>query len=222
MTAPLIWPRHLLIPTTVKIAPQSPSRSGGQTAAGGEQVVKSPAFRWSITFTDIPLYTPDHIRVFRSIEGQLDGRANPILVPIFDADRAPALPPVATFSDGSTFSDGTGLVGASTAIELTADQAINATDLPVSWPAGGPAPTAGQHFSLGQRVYRIIKIATSDGTTTATLTIRPWLRDAWPAGTMLQFDNPHCLVRLAKDDGMAADLDHWRFGKPSVDFVEYY
>lgn len=213
------WPK-LLCPTNVRLDLTTPSRSGGQSVTGQEQVVVSGASRWALTFTDVPVRTREQIQSWRAIEAQLDGRANAILVPVYDWGRAPALPDRVPFADGVPFSDGAEFRQAVTAIALAANATVNATVLQVTW--NGPAPAAGQHFSLGQRVYRVARVDLGSMTGTGRLTIRPWLRDAWSAGTMLNFTNPRCLMRLAKDDGMSLDLEFWRLGHPGVEFVEYY
>ncbi|WP_374307551.1 hypothetical protein [Methylocella sp.] len=85
----------------------------------------------------------------------------------------------------------------------------------------GRGPEAGQHFSLGRRLHRVVAVTpTGDGL--AEIVIRPWLREAQPLMARLDFDDPACLCRLEKDDGMSLDLDLWKFASPSVSFVEAF
>lgn len=217
---PIPWPVCLLKPVTVTVQPRNQSRGGGAGILGNEQVVQSPAFRWSIKLTSVPIRTRQQVLAWRTIEGQLDGRAGTALVPIYDWARSPhgrrALVP---FSDGAPFSDTSEFSGASTRVWLHSAAALNALTLDVDWRSFKPEP--GQHFSIGQRLHRVVAMDTT-GTGRATITIRPWLREGAAAGAVLDFDEPKCLCRLSKDDGMAIDLELWKFANPSVEFDEAF
>jgi hypothetical protein len=77
----------------------------------------------------------------------------------------------------------------------------------------------GQHFSIGERLYRVRTIDyTSD--TTATITFRPPAREAANLGARLEFDFPVCRMRLASDGEMDLPLDYGRWSFPTVNFVE--
>lgn len=223
---PLSWPRRALAARDCKLELKTTSRSGGQNLAGVEQVVRNPAARWAIKLVDVAVRTPDQIMLWRTFEGQLEGRLGTIRIPIYDARQAPSglMASRVPFSDGSTFSDGSVFRSISCLASLTADAASNATTLAVQW--SGLPPQPGQHFSLGNNLHRIVAVdgqVSIDGLTfTTQLTVRPWTRAAWPAATRLEFDDPVCLCRLASDDGMALDLDFGRVAHPSVDLVEAF
>ena len=211
---PIVWPSTLLVPASVKLTMLSTSRGGGQTIDGNEQVVSSPAaHRWGATFSGVSIRTAEQIRAWRVIEARADGRANAVLLPIYDGARAPIAAASLQGADGAPF-----LQDAS-AIVLAADAQVNASTLSLSWTGAPPLP--GQHFSIGANLYRIVGMA-STGSTSANIKMRPWLRAAASAGTSLNFDAPVCSMRLARDDGMALDLTLWRFASPNVDFVEYF
>lgn len=220
ITYPIIWPACLLKPASVLPLPQMQSRGGGAGVLGVEQVVQSPAWAWSIKLSAISIRTRQQILAWRTIEGQLDGRAGTILVPVYDWARSPSgRRKLAPYGDGATHSDGSEFAGPATNITMHAAAAVNATTLDVVW--HGTAPQPGQHFSLGQRLHRVVAMDVT-GTGRATLTIRPWLREAAAVDDVLDFDEPACVCRLAKDDGMAMDLELWKFAAPSVDFVEAF
>jgi hypothetical protein len=86
--------------------------------------------------------------------------------------------------------------------------------------------TGGEHFTVwhntkGQRMHRVIRVIEQDtGAGTATVDIRPPLREATIADITLDFDNPRCVMRCAGD--MGAQVDLLRFGKGSVTFVEAF
>ena len=210
---PIVWPKTLLVPGTVKLALQNQSRGGGAGVAGVEQVVVSPSARWSIAFSGFAIRTREQVKAWRAIEAQADGRANALVVPAYDWARGPVRDQLA---GGVSFGSGPFLPSTSS-IATSAGAAINATALSVSWT--GPGPEPGQHFSIGAQLYRVATLA-STGANAATLTVRPWLRGPVGAGVALNFDDPVCLVRLAKDDGLALDLEKWRFASPSVEFLE--
>ena len=212
---PIVWPKTLLVPASVKLSLQSSSRGGGQTIGGNEQVATSPGSqRWAVTFGGLAIRTRDQVLAWRAIEAQADGRANAIMVPAYDWSRGPLKSP---FVDSLAFGAAP-FVPAVSAIVTAADAAVNDTSLSVTWT--GPAPLPGQHFAVGYSLYRVRTISSS-AAGAGTLTLRPWLRGGIPSGTPLNFDDPVCLVRLAKDDGLALDLNLWRFGSASVDFVEF-
>lgn len=217
---PLTWPTELLIPATVSLAPQSQSRSAGQSTTGFEQIVQSPALRWGLKLTGIFVRTREQILAWRAIEGQLAGRAGTIRVPIYDWWRGPAGRRGQLMRQpGRLHLLGGGAIRAKTvAITLSANAPVNATTISVVW-AEDSAPQPGQHFALGPHLHRIVGMKAT-GASAAALTIGPWLRSAYQAGTPLEFDEPAGVFRLARDDGMSLDLEGWRLAQPSVEFVE--
>jgi hypothetical protein len=96
---------------------------------------------------------------------------------------------------------------------------VRATSLSIAISYGGRIEP-GQHFSIGERLYRVKSVTYSGAGATATITIRPPLREAVPNGSRLEFDFPVCRMRLASDTEMDLSLDQRRLGAPSASFVE--
>lgn len=106
------------------------------------------------------------------------------------------------FSDGTTFSDGSPLVSGQVNAELVEDAALRATDLTVRvWgarPFAGAEPFTIVGPTYQDRLYGAARIlsATADGEATVYgLRIGPPLREAAPAGTLVDFDRPRCVMR---------------------------
>jgi len=218
------WPDQVLSPRalSVDIAPRS--LSGPSSISGAVQVVSSDAGIWKVIFEGIPVVSEQKVKAWRGVAGLLEGRLNPIVVPIsrfyqpaWVENENELVEPV-PYSDDAFFSDGSGYVGSVNSVTLAGSVAARATTANVSIAYGG-ALEPGQHFSIGERLYRIRTVAyTSE--TAATITFRPPLREAAPLGDKLEFDDPVVRVKLASDDAMDLPLDYNRWSFVAVNFVE--
>jgi hypothetical protein len=221
----LMWPDAVLRPQNVAFDLAPRTLAGPSSVSGFTQVVASDAGIWKAKFGSVVINRRQHVLAFRAIDALLEGRMTPILVPLcrgyqpvpvgaVDAGLYSQVP----HSDDAFFDDGSGYV--STVIEVTAsaDAAARAVSVPVDIGYAGEIEP-GQHFSIGERLYRIRGI-TFASPTSATLSFRPPLREAVTAGDRLEFDNPVCRMRLASDDAMNLELQLRRFGSPSVEFIE--
>lgn len=218
----ILWPCGLLKPRSVAfdIAPRSLAAPAAISGFG--QVVSSDAGLWKVVFGAVDVRARNTVLAFRAIATLLDGRLNPVLVPfcrawqpeVGTADQSDAVP----HSDDAFFSDGTGYVSGTIDAQASSSGAIGAVSLPVvfGW-AVDVEP--GQHFSIGERAYRI-RTVTWAAELTATITFRPPLRDFVNAGDRLEFDEPVCRMRLASDGEMDLMLERHRFGSPTVNFIE--
>lgn len=218
------WPIGVLPARSVAfdIAPRN--LSAPANIYGVSQVVGQDAGIWRATLGDIVVRNRAAVIVFRGIATELEGRLGKILVPLCrgyqplpDGATASASKPL-PHSDGTFFSDGSGYVTNLSSVTLAANAPLRATTLSISIALSGPIEP-GQHFSIGERLYRV-KAASYISPTTATLTIRPPLREPALAGSDLNFDDPVCRMRLATDTEMDLSLEMRRFGNPTVNFVE--
>lgn len=189
---------------------------------GKSQVVSSDAGIWKATFGNIVVRRRESVITYRALAALLDGRLEPILVPlcrgyqpIYPGASELGLYDPVPHSDGSLFSDGTGYVGGSIKVTLASSAAVRATSIGVLVAYGGDIQP-GQHFSIGERLYRIRTFDPASG----AMTIWPPLREAATIGTELNFDDPVCRMRLASDDALDLQLALRRFGNPTVNFVE--
>lgn len=197
-----------------------------------EQVVSGPSGYVSASIS-VPVNTDARVLAFRAFMAGLDGRVGTMLIGPAEKRRAPwAIDPLTggqityqgeiggaqpPYNDGAEF-------------VLGADAPVNATAITVTRQAGGLL-VPGQYLSIGNRLHVIVALTTADPVDGATglaqpgnigLSIRPWLRSAYPAGTVVEFGRPVCLMRLASDDTGAVELQLSRYGTASLDLVEAF
>jgi len=214
----LMWPIRRLRAQNFSLDLAPRSLAGSASISGASQVVASDAGIWKATLGNIVIRSREDRLAFRGLAALLEGRLTPILIPVCRGDQP--WPTGADYSevphsDGTLFSDGTGHEG--TVIDVTADQnaPVRNGQFRINVNRAGPIQS-GQHFSIGERLYRVRTYDTS----TRILTFRPLLREAVSDGDRLEFDNPVGRFRLASDSEMDLELQMRRFGSPTVNFVE--
>jgi hypothetical protein len=225
----ILWPIDALPPRMPQcdIAPRS--LAGPASVSGKSQVVSSDAGIWIASFAEIPVHadeTLDRILCWRAIANLLEGRLNPILVPIVPRRSQPNQAVAAEFGlfdqvphdDDTFFDDDTGYVGGANDVRLAGSVAVRAVTANVTINYGGTLQP-GHDFSIGERGYRLRTVVYTSATT-ATITFRPPLRDAASLGDRLEFDEPVCRMKLAEDGGMNLPLDYGYWAFPTVQFVE--
>lgn len=215
------WPEKTLRPQNVAFTPMARTLAGPTSVSGKTQVVSSAAGIWKATFGSVIVKKRAEVLAWRAVETLLEGRLNPILVPFCRAYNPLAtvdgLYDAVPHSDDSYFSDGSGYVGGAMQV-LSGGMAANATSGNIAIGYGGTIEP-GQHFSVGERGYRLRSVVYTSANT-ADITFRPPLREAVANGAELNFDDPVVRMRLATDDAMDLELALRRFGTPSVSFVE--
>ena len=218
--ATLRWPVHVLRPQNVAFDLAPRSLAAPPSASGFGQVVASDAGIWKVTFGNLIVRRRADVIVHRAIANLLEGRLNPILVPLCRGYQpvpagSAALYAAVPHSDTAFFDDDAGYIGR--VIDVVTDGAWAARSVSgfvgVNY-AGRIEP--GQHFSVGERLYRVRSFDTETG----AITFRPPLREAVPSGVNLEFDDPVVRCRLADDAGMDLELQLRRFGNPTVQFIE--
>jgi hypothetical protein len=221
----LMWPDAVLRPQNVAFDLAPRTLAGPSSVSGFTQVVASDAGIWKAKFGGIIVNRRQRVLAFRAIDALLEGRMTPILVPLcrgyqpvpagaVDAGLYQEVP----HSDDAFFDDDTGYVGTVNDVTASAGAPARAVSIPVEIGYAGEIEP-GQHFSIGERLYRVRGIVVA-GPTAATITFRPPLREAVASGDRLEFDNPICRMRLATDDAMNLELQLRRFGSPTVEFIE--
>lgn len=203
--------------------PENPSRSGGISLTGSEQVTISPAGRWRATL-ELPVYSELTALAYRAFIAQLEGKAGTVLVPKWEV-FGPRDMNGRRFSFRDTASDGlnfdlTGFGQSDqTHAVLAAGAALGATRISVAL-LDGEGPRPGQYFGLGQRLHLCQAVwQVSEGDPT-TIQFWPRLRQAVPSGERVILDRPVCLMRLAEDMSGELDLDTQNQGRPTMEFVE--
>lgn len=218
----VIWPRALLRPRDASIDIAPATIAGPAALSGFRQAVASPAGLWSIRYHGFIVASPVQRKVWRALAAQIEGRATPIVLPVWDrSDLRPAsggAAAVAPHGDGALMSDGSGFASAATSVVLASAVARGAVRMTTTTVIGG-AIEPGMHFSVGLRLYRVKAIEAAAGAST-TFTFWPRARDTMLAGAEAVFDQPVCKVRLADDAGLDLMLDHGRHAFPDVAFIE--
>jgi hypothetical protein len=206
MTA--IWPRNQLVPRRTSVDLKFKSTQGVIAIGGFRQVIGSDAGTWVIGFSDIRLLGRTDILKWNELAMALEGRLNPVLVPV--CGRIPRPP--------RAFADGTGYVPALPfAATVAATVALRSTTAQIAISHGGPIEP-GMYFSIGERLYCVRAINSVVGSVT-TVSFRPPAREAHAAGAAVDFTTPHCKCQLS-EDSMPLDLDLLKRGSPSISFVE--
>jgi hypothetical protein len=215
-----LWPIDVLWPQKLNVDLAPRSLAAPSSVSGVTQVVASDAGIWKITYDAVPVIDEQKVKAWRAIANLLEGRLGSILVPItrfyqpVPDGSEPLYEPV-PHSDDAFFDDGTGYVGRVIDVVTVGSMALRAVSGTVAVNYAGQIEP-GQHFSVGERLYRVRTFNPDTG----AITFRPPLREAVPSGTNLEFDEPVVRMRLATDGEMDLPLDLGRFSFPSVNFVE--
>lgn len=220
--ATLRWPLDVLSPRAPQIDIAPRSLAGPASVSGKSQVVSSDAGIWKIVYTGFPVVDEQRVLAWRGISTLLEGRLNPILVPItrfYQPVPAGAeeggLYETVPHDDATPFEDGSEYQGGVIDVVAAAPVPVRAVSMAVNITVAGLIQP-GQHFSVEERLYRVRTFDPDAG----ELTFRPPLREAIEDGARLEFDDPVCRMRLATDSEMDLPLDYGRWGFPSVNFIE--
>jgi hypothetical protein len=210
----------------------NPSRSGGVAFNGGEQIVASLAMRWRAKWI-IPIRTNSEVLAARAFFDKLQGRAEQVMVPTFDGQRAPwpvdfagrILNPRATRHprlDGTDYEDDEIPDPSFIDAELMLDMADRATTCFIEMTTGS-APRPGQYFGVGVRTYRINAVAPSVSPAGGyEVNFLPPSRGGigHSAGNTVSFRNSDCLMRQMTDDQGIKELEMMRRTELDLEFVE--
>lgn len=206
--------------------PDVPSRSGGMSATGFEQVTVSGAGRWRATGS-IWLTRETDILAYQSLITQLEGRAGTAVVPAPIGYRPKDVNQrwlsacaTSSFSDGSSFFDESEFAQSDiTHATLAAGASLGATQISLTLVDGlGPQP--GHYFGIGQRLYRAGTVWRETEASPTQVRFWPPLREAATTGDRVILDRPVCLMRLVDDASGEPSLDMGKFGEPTLSFVE--
>lgn len=214
------WPMHVLPCQNLAVDLAPRSLAGPSSVSGKTQVVSSDAGIWKVTLGNVLVRNRDAVLAHRAISALLEGRLGSILIPLCRAwqpvpEGAVEFYGAVPHSDAAFFDDDTGYVGTVIDVVAAASASVRAVSMNVTVNYAGTIEP-GQHFSVGERLYRV---RTFDADTGA-MTFRPPLREAVSVGDRLEFDDPVVRCRLQDDGGMDLELAMRRFGSPTVNFIE--
>lgn len=224
------WPHEVLVPRRGGRPNYRPRNLAGPASLSGfAQVVSADAGIWMVGYEEIVIRTWGHIQTWDTLALRLEGRLNPLLVPVCQGSRQPV---PSGFDPGSVdvphdddtpFDDLSLYTQPSIIIAVVAaDAALRATQVQIEMRLGGTIEPA-HFFSIGTRLYQVRRVmgsaASAEGIT-YTLDIRPPLREAIFADDDAEFGRPVCKMRLLTDDAMNLTLELNRWASPSVAFIE--
>lgn len=203
--------------------------TGGQATNNLVQTVKTDGGgRWIFTLGDANLNERIKLKAWRAFEAILDGGATEVILMLCDRRQMPGFVSGSAgrtleripHSDGALFDDGSGYSqdtpgGTQTTTGAGARRAVTLDLGAVDGIEGG------EHFSIlhedaGWRLYRVAQVVGE------TITFRPPLREAIPAGTLLEFEHPRCVVRLMDLESYAPTVERLRYARGSVQFMESF
>jgi hypothetical protein len=227
------WP-DVLRPTSFGYYHLDSDVSGGRSVGGGEQFIASPGPRWGASMA-LPIHYDEQVLAVRALRSKLQGRANPVVLPNFDGRRVSwpveagtgrvLTPRTASQLVGTYGLEGTAYAGAEIppAAEINAtvqtSVALRAVQMVINVAQGGPIKE-GQQFGFAARLHEISEIVSLAGTV-ATVKFWPPLRNAAPAGTILEFTRPKCLMRCVNMGEELGALEMLRWADLNLQFVEY-
>jgi hypothetical protein len=216
------WPDKVLRPQDVAFDLAPRSLAGPSSVSNVSQVVSSDAGIWKARFSNILVRDRASVITHRAVAALLEGRLGTILVPLCrayqpvpDGAVEDGLYDETEHDDDTLFDDDTGYITTVIDVVASADAAVRASSMNVTVNNAGDI-LPGQHFSIGERLYRVRTFDADTG----DMTFRPILREAVTAGDKLEFDDPVCRMRLTTDDAMDLELTLRRFAQPTVQFIE--
>lgn len=218
----IMWPIHRLRPQNFGLDLAPRSLAGASSVSGVTQVVSSDAGIWKAKLGNIIIKSRNEVLAFRGLATFLEGRLNPILIPVCRAYQP--VPDGAVeaglygdipHSDETFFDDDSGYVGTVIDVKAASNAAVRTSSMTIDVNYAGLVQS-GQHFSCGERLYRVRTFDTE----TNLLTFRPLLREAVSNGDKLEFDNPVGRFRLASDKEMDLELQLRKYGNPTVNLIE--
>lgn len=218
MAIPLVFPTGRFGYSTKDVDIERQTLKGGTALSGAQDVTSTDGGgRVYAEFADSAVIDRSTNLAWRALKTVLDEGVVPVVVPFCDIRHTPyGNAHEVPHSDGTPFSDGT-LYSGGGPIGATVGAAIlRATAMRISLTGGQPLQ-GGEWFSIehptkGWRAYRI---ATINGD---TVTFRPPLREAVPAGQYVEFRAPRCL--MVQDGTTSSRTQYGRQGDATIRFVE--
>ena len=198
--------------------------SGGTAISGEEDlVVTDGGGRVFVEFANLYLDEPPIALAYRALSAYSDGGAAPFIVALCDTRHQPTNGiTTVSHSDGSPFSDETLYAQGDAEATIAEAASLRATTLKLNIALvrgllGGEWLSI-DHATYRHRCYRIAEVV-EQTSTTATIKIRPPLREATPAGAEVTLDHPRCVMRVDGEMRSPATLG---YPEASVRFVEHF
>lgn len=220
-----VFPTCLFSPGDVQADLERRALAGGVSISGDEDVVATDGGgRVFFQISNVAIFDRVPALAWRAIDAYLDGGARAIIVPLCDARHQPVSGSVSvTHSDGTPFGDESEYSQGDASAQIAIDADLRATTLYLENLVTGKDLMGGEWLSIDHptmrwRAYRIAEIIDFDAlASTATISIRPPLREAVVAGDDVDLSNPRCTMRL---DGNMHSPMSFGYAAGSARFVE--
>jgi len=232
---PLTFPAHLFNPASVKLARVGQVVTSPGTISGVVQALRTDGGGlWRVDYGVMGLRTHDQVRAWRAWEGEFDGGAQLVNIPVLDLRFAPrglqggklARPgSLAVGSDIDPYFPEVVGYGSPLIVATIAPAILRATTVTLDVAQGSRAQ-GGQTFEVdhptfGKRVYQTGQVTAHPTATSTTLRIWPPLREAITSTTSINFDWPCLTCRLVPDSDISPELTGGR-GSVTAQFVEAF
>ena len=220
-----VFPTCLFAPNEFQADLDLRTISGGEALNGDEDLIATDGGgRVFVAIGGTFLKEANVALAWRALDAYLDGGARAIIVPFCDGRHQPWAASVSTtHSDDTTFSDETeysqsgahGVIAADSPLRATTIQ-LKELDLPRDL-LGGEWLSIN-HPTMRWRAYRIAEILEYDADAgTATISIRPPLREAITVDEDAEFAKPRCTMRV---EGGLPSPTSMGYASGSARFVE--
>lgn len=234
------WSLRLLPPYKMSLDIAGAAVESPRAMSGITQAVDYSGSGYRIAkYQQIQLWRPEQHRYWKQMAAYLRGGVRSVVVPLLTDWTVPVINPgidpiryLTPHSDKTSFSDSALYSQSAVQASLTQDAALNSATILITVFAGGGI-YGGETFSIahttkGPHCYDITEVdgATSPDPVTGAVTyqigIAPNLREFTSAVTLLKFDRPECLMRLAPGTSMPWEPEGYWQSKPDVSFVESF
>jgi hypothetical protein len=201
----------------------------GQTATSSVDIRSDGGGLWSAALNNIQFWDQTDTLCWRAVRQLCNGGINPIIVPRNDSTFAPfpmgnprsygSIP----YLDTSFHSDGSGFRQSIIDVQSSGGAALRATTMTLKLNNCGPLQ-GGESFSIQHptfdwRIYEIGSVVVVDSTH-SIVTFNPPLREAILDGTVVEFDQPRCTMKLINAASMDLNITTWPFSVGTVKFIE--
>lgn len=220
MPDPIIWPAGVLKPSDITLTKQAFTRSGGTSIGGVSRTIRTDRGWWRVAYRGVALPNAAARKMWNAIGVGLGGRSGLLAAATWQNDLASNAGAVlVSHSDGSSFSDTSLYSQPAIRIEMATEAARGATSVTLRIIDETIDELVGVRFSYLHALYETGFPTAVDGAEW-TVPVFPAVRQTIPAGSLLEFDMPTCLVHLAADDAMEGGYGRGLFGRRDVDFIE--
>jgi hypothetical protein len=226
------WPTKLA-PRDLSANINPRNTKGTTNSEGVTQSISGRSAIWMVKYKGVAV-PPSKVKLWRAIQIQAEGTVNPLVIPLYEPNRAPVASGAPAFgiwgdqrrstgkgiphSDGTFFSDGTGYAPGGAGGTLNAP--IPRGGVTATIAMGKKKLEAGTIFSIGVRAYMVKEVLTVSYDGIHYIKFGPNAREAVASGSHVEFDEPRLKVRLASDTEMDIELMLGRWGFPDVSFIE--